>query len=338
MLLRSLAMSASVTALLAVETAVGGSAAMAAANITIQAATIQTGRLVIVGIAAAPGTVVRIAGTTFQATANAQSQFVFNIIYRTPNCIVVLLTNMDRQRAHRQMRAWFCVAPAVGYRPCNINPAISSSTPDPHGSHFASTSTPRLRDRPRISTGRFSRHVARPVRRVSPARPDRKAHRVRKGREVSPGTVPGPQGVPGQDGQDGEDGPTGEDGESGIFAGATIVAKTCTDEESYDYEDSYNGVPHCIAACPEDKAAVTGWSRNPFSEGAHPRRWRIRSSKMACSYGAAFQDRYLVVEGASDEIAGTKDVTVAIMCLPTVDNPVPHRKTSPNGSLPPRHT
>ena len=65
MLLRALALSASAAALLAVETAMGGSAAIAAANLTIQTATIQSGRLIITGTAAAAGTVVKIHGTAF---------------------------------------------------------------------------------------------------------------------------------------------------------------------------------------------------------------------------------------------------------------------------------
>ena len=66
-----------------------------AANLTIETATLDAGRLKIAG-GAPPGTVIKIPGTTFQRTANAQGKFGFNIVYRTPNCIIVLASGPDR--------------------------------------------------------------------------------------------------------------------------------------------------------------------------------------------------------------------------------------------------
>jgi hypothetical protein len=298
----------------------GGSAAIAAANLTIQTATIQSGRLIITGTAAAVGTVVKIHGTAFQSVANSQKQFAFNVVFRTPDCIVVLtsptgalnvlvdrcapgvvprgawVSTVTYQRGdlvYYGGSTWF-------YLRANINKAPGGQTSTLDWQVFAA----------RGATGPQGLAGATGPRGLQGLQ--------------GPRGFTGIQGLPGQDGDDGlpgDDGPPGAAGASGIFAGATIIQSVCTDEDSYDYEDTYNDVFYCIAACPENKAAVTGWSRNPLSEGGDP---GVDDPFFEDGpfYGAAFQDRYLVVEGVDGESAGTDDVTVAIMCLPGVDNPV----------------
>jgi hypothetical protein len=322
MLFRSLAAGASMTALLAVETAVGGSSAFAAANLTIQTATLQSGRLIITGTAASAGTVVKIFGTGFQAVANSQKQFAFNVVFRTPDCLVVLTSPtgalsvlVDRCAPGVVPRgAWVSTVQyqrgdLVYYNGSTWFSLRANSNKAPGG---------------QTSSLDWQLFAAR-----GPTGPQGLAG------ATGPQGLQGPQGprgftgVQGPAGQDGDDGPPGDDGPagaagaSGIFAGATIVTKTCTDEDSYDYEDSYDDVFYCIAACPENKAAVTGWSRNPFSQGEDPGVGDPFFEDSPFVYGATFQDRYLVVEGVDGESAGTDDVTVAIMCLPNVDNPVP---------------
>jgi len=318
MLLRSLVVSAFAAVLLTFEVAAVGNAAFAAANLTIQTATLQSGRLVITGTAASAGTVVRINGTSFQSVANAQKQFAFNIIYRTPDCIVVLTTPtgalsvlIDRcapgvvsrgpwistvqyQRGDLVLRGgstWLALRANVGKQPGAQTSSLdwqvfaARGPTGPQG--FAGATGLQGAQGPRGFTG-----------------------------------IEGPPGEDGEDGPPGDDGPAGAPGASGIFAGATIVTKTCTDEESYDYVDTYNNL-YCIAACPTNKAAVTGWSRNPLSEGGSP---EVENPffEDGTFYGVGFQNRYLVVEGISEGSVGLEEeLTVAIMCLPNVDNPVP---------------
>jgi hypothetical protein len=320
----SLVLSASAGALLALETAIGGSAAMAAANLTIQTATIQSGRLVITGTAAAAGTVVKIYGTSFQSVANTQKQFVFNVIYRTPDCIVVLTSPtgalsvlIDRCAPGVVPRgAW---ASTVTYqrgdlvyyggstwfsRRTNINKVPGGQTSTLDWQIFAA----------RGPTGPQG---------VAGATGPRGLQGAQGPRGFT--GIQGPPGADGDDGPPGDDGPAGAAGASGIFAGATTVQHVCSDEDDFDYEDSYNDTLYCIAACPEDKAAVTGWSRNPFSQGygstVNP------YFEEFGDYGPDFEHRYIVVESVDDEEAGTDDVTVAIMCLPSIDNPVPPNDT-----------
>jgi len=65
-----------------------------AANLTIQTATLRAGRLLIVGKGPV-GTLVRIQGTLFENRADAQGAFRFNVVYRTPNCIIPLVSGAD---------------------------------------------------------------------------------------------------------------------------------------------------------------------------------------------------------------------------------------------------
>jgi hypothetical protein len=321
MLLRSRVASAFSALLFSLGMAAGGSEAIAAANLTIQTATIQSGRLIIAGTAAATGTVVKIDGTTFQAIANAQKQFAFNVAYRTPDCIIVLTSPTGALRVLIERCApgvfsrgnwistvqyqrgdlvslggwkWLALRANIGKQP-------GAQTSSLDWQLFAS----------RGSAG--PQGVAGPtgVQGVQGAQ----GVQGNQGVQGIPGPVgnPGSQGIPGS---------PGSPGNSGIFLGATIVTKTCTLEETYDYEDTYNDILYCIAACPVDKAAVTGWSENPFSEGGDPAT-RDPFFEDSDTFGEAFQNRFLVAEGASDEGAGVADVTVAIMCLPNVANPIP---------------
>jgi hypothetical protein len=310
MLRRSLALGASASALLALQTIPG----MAAANLAIQTATLQSGRLVITGTAAAAGTVVKIQGTSFESVANAQARFSFNVVFRTPDCIVVLTSPtgaltllidrcapgvrsrgpwVDTVQYQRGDLVLFSGSTWRALR-ANIDKQPGGQTSNLDWQVFAA----------RGPTG--------PQGLRGPVGPE--------GDQGDPGPKGdiGPQGPRGFKGDPGSD---GDDGDSGIFAGATIVQSVCTDEASYDYEDEYNDVFYCIAACPANKAAVTGWSRNPFSEGGAP---EVEDPffEDGTFYSSEFQNRYLVVESVDGEPAGTEDVTVAIMCL-DVANPVP---------------
>jgi hypothetical protein len=67
-------------------------------GLTIKVVTLAAGRLVITGSAAAAGVVVTIQGTRFAARANAQKLFSFNVLHRTPDCLVTLVTSTGSLR------------------------------------------------------------------------------------------------------------------------------------------------------------------------------------------------------------------------------------------------
>jgi hypothetical protein len=319
MLLRSLALSASAAALLAAETVMGGAAAIAAANLTIQTATIQSGRLIITGTAAAAGTVVKIHGTAFQSVANSQKQFAFNVIFRTPDCIVVLTSPTGALNVLVDR-----CAPGVVPRGAWVS-TVTYQRGDLvyYGGSTWFSRRANINKVPNIPASSLDWQIFAARGATGP-----QGFAGATGPQGAPGAqgprgftgIQGPPGADGDDGPPGDDGPAGAPGASGIFAGATIVQHVCSDEDDFDYEDDYNDVLYCIAACPENKAAVTGWSRNPFDQesiGAVNPFFADYSD-----YGPDFESRYVVAESVSDEDAGTDDVTVAIMCLPNVDDPV----------------
>ena len=62
-------------------------------GISLKTAALVGGKLVISGTASSIGVVVRIRDTAFQAKANAQKTFRFDVLYRTPDCRVTLETS-----------------------------------------------------------------------------------------------------------------------------------------------------------------------------------------------------------------------------------------------------
>ncbi len=66
-------------------------------DLTVSVVTLEAGRLVIAGTASSVGVVVRIQGTAFEATADTESRFDFNVDFRTPDCRVTLETNSGAQ-------------------------------------------------------------------------------------------------------------------------------------------------------------------------------------------------------------------------------------------------
>jgi hypothetical protein len=305
--------------MLAYQTALGPSAE-AAANLTIQTATLQSGRLVIVGTAQSAGTVVRIQGTSFQATANAQRQFSFNVVYRTPECIIplasptgVLSVLIDRCAPGLVMRgAWISTAKylrgdLVLFDGSTWLARRANTGKEPGGS---------------TSAGDWQVFAER-----GPTGPRGVAGATGPQGEQGPQGLrgpqgdEGPQGLKGNTGPEGPIGPQGAPGASGIFAGAVIEKKTCNTSETFDalpfegYGDNYA----CVAACDVNDAAVTGWARNPYdydlAEVVNP----LFTDQ---GEGEHFEVAVLVPSGDFDnELA--PDVIAAIMCLPDEPNPIP---------------
>ena len=67
-------------------------ASAAGPGITVTFANLAAGKLSITGTASQQGILVTIQGTSFTAMSNAQKQFVFNVVYRTPDCKLTLVT------------------------------------------------------------------------------------------------------------------------------------------------------------------------------------------------------------------------------------------------------
>jgi hypothetical protein len=80
-------------ALAAQQTAPSIAASGGTPGLTITQAALLAGKLSIAGTASNIGVVVRINGTSFTATANAERKFSFNVAYRTSDCRIILATS-----------------------------------------------------------------------------------------------------------------------------------------------------------------------------------------------------------------------------------------------------
>lgn len=280
-----------------------------AAELAIQTATIQSGRLLIVGQAPV-GTSIAIKGTSIQTVADAQGTFRFNPVYRTPSCIIVLTSGPDSLSVLIDK-----CAPGILQRG-NWAQAVQYFSGD-LVQHAGSTWV-ALRDntnkQPGLGATTADWRVFAARGPVGPAGP------------TGPRGLQGAQGARGLKGDDGPGGPAGDDGAtgprgfvgaagaSGIFAGAEVRTKTC------DSLGDYNGY-YCVIACDEGDAAVTGWSNNPNSEGNAE---GVDAPDLAFTdddFGGGFFGSFVVAEYVGDPETAD-DVTVAIMCLPNVASPI----------------
>ena len=294
-----------------------------AANLTIDTATLDAGRLKIAG-GAPPGTLITIPGTAFQRTANAQGEFGFNIVYRTPNCIIVLASGPDRLSVLIDS-----CAPGVLNRGTWDN-GVQYQAGDlvqRVGSTWYALRANKNKQPGASGTGADWRLFAQrgPVGVEGPDGP--------QGVQgiQGPQGVAGPPGSQGPPGEDGEEGPQGEDGQagdSGIFAGAEIRTKTCTIVADYNDDNDFipgasEGTGVCVVSCDLNDAAVTGWSLNLNSGGSGNAPGVVDPEYVIDEYGALYDyyGMFVVAEGVDDLIYAS-DVTVAIMCLPDEPSPI----------------
>ena len=297
------------------------SPSLAATDLTIQTATLQSGRLTITGTAAAAGTVVKIHGTTFQSVANAQKQFSFDIAYRTPDCIIVLTTPTGALSVLVDR-----CAPGVLSR----GNWISTVQYQRGDLVFLGGSTwlalrANVGKQPGTSSADWLVFAAR-----GPAGPQGVAGPPGlQGAQGTQGTqgnqgiqgIPGLQGNPGPQGNPGS---PGSPGSSGFLAGAVIVQEPCSkDDESFTFDpwaSHFGGVYACVAACDQNDAAVTGWVRNPYNDDG---RGEVVDPEFYEGGGGSWFEVAATVSESDYEYEASQEVIAAIMCLPDVANPVP---------------
>lgn len=281
----------------------------AAANLTIQTATLQSGRLLIAGTGPA-GTLVTILGTSFQSRANTSGVFRFDIVYRTPSCIIPLVSGADVLSVLIDR----CAPGVVNRGAWAATPQYLAGDLVQHAGStwFAVRANKNKQPGLAATIADWRVFAARgPVGPTGPTGP-----RGLQGALGPRGLQgdDGPAGPPGDDGAPGPRGFTGAAGASGIFAGAVVRSKTC------DSPDDFDGA-YCVVACDEGDAAVTGWSDNPNSQGnargVDPPDFAMSDN----SYGGGFLGSFVVAEYV-DDTETADPVTVAIMCLPNVDSPL----------------
>jgi len=245
--------------------------AASGANLIIQKANLEGGRLVIVGVATA-GTTVRIQGSPFSQSVAAGRRFHFNVLFRTPDCQIVLVSDTG----------------ALPVLVSNCGPGVN-----PRG-QWSSTSMYQIGDLVQFGGSSW---VA--LRRNQNKRPDLNSSGEDEWRVFAARGFPGRMGPPGPRGPSGPRGPKGDDGargpagpvgsagpqgvqgpagpqgppgpagQSGAFAGAHLVSNISCDVS-------------CRAACPNGEVAITGWRQNSTSlKVVHPEfdgdQWAVNS-------------------------------------------------------------
>lgn len=299
-------------------------ASNAQAAVTIQKASLEAGRLKILGSAPA-GTVVRIHGTNFTDRAGSDGAFAFNVVYRTPDCQIVLTTNTGTTVV---VLIDSCAPGFVSRGPWGATAQYrAGDLAFLDGSNWLALRANRNRRPGAVGSGLdWQVFAARgPVGPTGPTGP--------RGFQGEQGDT-GPQGLRGLKGDDGEPGNPGAPGspgvpgapgESGIFAGAVIETETCNNDVGFTFDpgEGYgnNSEYACVVTCDPNDAAVTGWLSNAFP-----------NSRFAGVVDPVFAPDPEDNEAWRFEVAGLVstsdhdydfDVTVAIMCLPDEPSPIP---------------
>jgi hypothetical protein len=186
--------------------------------LTLEAAVIQAGKLVIQGTASASGVQVRITGTQFAAVADSQRKFVFEIVYRTPDCRV----NLATATGSMDVVIGGCAPGVIPRGPWAGTARYSGGDLVLFGGTTYRALRANLRKRPDLNTADWQVFAARGA--SGPQGPSGDAGPAGAQGPAGPAGGAGPQGPQGPQGPEGAPGPQGPQGPQGIPGSTGIVA------------------------------------------------------------------------------------------------------------------